>query len=204
MRIITRLAVALSVVGILPTPGLGQLGERSLTVSGHYAFETGEPFSAIQTVALRTVEVTVAFRVYSGSAWTVDIPVSVVPVAWVIHNAQDSTYFRNGRWWIFNPARATSHGVGVKPIGVRLGRSIGANALQVGLSGGLVHFDRPTPSANSSRLNALGDLDLELRVPLHGRVAGIVGYRFSHISNARTGAVNPAIDSHMLSLGIQR
>lgn len=199
-----RVAVVLSALALMPVASMGQPGTPTISVSGHFALATGRPFSSVETVTLRTVEVSAAFRVVTERRWTLDVPVALVPVALVLRNPVDSVWTRDGRWWVFSPKRATSHGVGVRPIGVRFTRSLGVAALHVGLGVGVLRFDRATPGANSRRLNMLGDLDIGLRLPIRGRFAGVLGYRFSHISNANTGAVNPGIDSHMRSIGIQR
>lgn len=58
MPMLRGFALAIGLGAALPAGVLAQHGVGSFTVSAHSAFDTGAPFSAIQRLTLRTVEVT--------------------------------------------------------------------------------------------------------------------------------------------------
>lgn len=186
----------------LPSPGVSQESGHTFAFSSSYALETGGPLSTIQHVTVATLELEVAFRIRSNDRWGIEFPVAVIPVALALHNPLGLVYPQNQRWYsVADSPHGTSYGAGVKPLGLRALWFIGPVTIYSGVSGGIVLFDTPTPGANSSRLNYLGEVDLGLRFRLVGRFLATLGYRWNHLSNANRGEVNPGIDSHMLSVG---
>jgi hypothetical protein len=58
----------------------------------------------------------------------------------------------------------------------------------------------PEPGARS--LNFLGSAGAGLRLAQRGHLSYVVGYRFTHISNANTALDNPGFNAHVFYLGI--
>jgi opacity protein-like surface antigen len=117
--------------------------------------------------------------------------VSLIPVAFV-HGDQATLRFRHGR---------TVYGGGADPIGFQLNfRSHKQLQPFLTLAGGFLYFAEQVPVINSSQYNFTfgGGGGVEYMLGSHSI---LLGYRYHHISNARTGNVNPGIDSHILFLG---
>ncbi len=93
-------------------------------------------------------------------------------------------------------------GVGVAPVGLRLSFQLGPgiSAFAEGNGGG-VAFARAFPIAAARSLNFLGSAGAGLRIGSRGGRSYIVGYRFTHLSNANTAA-NPGFNAHIFYLGI--
>src|SRR5881409_2299192 len=94
-------------------------------------------------------------------------------------------------------------GVGVAPVGLRLSLQLGPgiSAFAEGNGGG-VAFARAFPKPAARSLNFLGSAGAGLRIGSRGRRSYIVGYRFTHLSNANTAEENPGFNAHVLYLGI--
>ena len=199
-----RLMIAVALLPPLAAlPAGAQDANPNVSMSAHYALETGRPFSAVSTVKFASIDVSMTWRVAGGQTWDLELPVTVTPVALLLHNLTGPAISIDGALWVFGPfQRVTSRGMGVKPVGIRAVKRIGRSAVYVGLAGGAISFDRPVPAENSHRFNLLGDLDAGLRLPLGDRHQVNLGYRFNHLSNANRGEINPGIDSHMLSMGV--
>ncbi len=86
--------------------------------------------------------------------------------------------------------------IGVVPLGftVRLFHS----PVYADGSIGAAWFPKKFPNSDGRNINAL--LEAGIHVKIWKTL--LLGYRFSHISNAWTGRVNPGLDSSMLSVGI--
>lgn len=63
---------------------------------------------------------------------------------------------------------------------------------------GVAFFPRRFPNTNGRNFNVI--LEAGFHVALMNTL--IIGYRYSHVSNAWTGRINPGIDSNMLSIGV--
>ncbi len=115
--------------------------------------------------------------------------------------------------WFYNPSHTDSlfvlypigkgpdFGVGVAPVGLRLSLQLGPGiaAFAEGNGGG-VAFARAFPKPAARSLNFLGSAGAGLRIG-SGR-SYIVGYRFTHLSNANTAVANPGFNAHVFYLGI--
>lgn len=198
----TRLAVGLFGLTMLASPLRAQYEEPGLTMSVHYAVSTGKPFSGISTVKLAQLELSYPIQLGNHGNWSLEWPVSVIPAALVLRTVDGEIFRAWGSWWAGGARRVTSHGFGFKPVAIRVVHRSGSVETYLGLAGGASWFDRPTPAINAHKRNYLGDLDLGVRIRGMGGTQLNVGYRFSHLSNANTGEINPGIDSHMVSLGV--
>jgi hypothetical protein len=97
----------------------------------------------------------------------------------------------------------TTIGAGLAPLGLRE-RLLAHQRIRVEVSDdvGLLWFRQAVPDPAATRLNAFlaagGELDLRLTEKLWARV----GYLRHHLSNGGRGEANPALDAHLLVLGI--
>jgi lipid A 3-O-deacylase PagL len=116
--------------------------------------------------------------------------------------------------WFYNPTHTDSTfllfphgdgpdlGGGIAPVGLRLAFRVspGVSVFAEGNGGG-VAFARAMPEPLARSLNFLGSAGAGLRFGSAERRSLIIGYRFTHLSNANT-AVNPGFNAHVFYLGI--
>ena len=90
-------------------------------------------------------------------------------------------------------------GAGLAPVGLRFSLQLSPGMLVFAEgSGGGVAFARAMPKPTARSLNFLGSAG----AGLHLGKRYIVGYRFTHLSNANTAAKNPGFNAHIFYLGI--
>ncbi|HEV8382957.1 MAG TPA: acyloxyacyl hydrolase [Gemmatimonadales bacterium] len=107
----------------------------------------------------------------------------------------DSTFFA------FPYGDGPDVGAGLAPVGLRLGFQLGPRATAFAeASGGGVAFARAMPEPEARSLNFLVTAGGGLR--LGQRRTYIVGYRFTHLSNANTARENPGFNAHVFYFGI--
>lgn len=95
-----------------------------------------------------------------------------------------------------------AHGVGASPLGITaVLRPASALQLRLGATGGVLWFDRAVPTTAATRLNFTAAAEAGVQLVDRRDRGVLVVYRFHHLSNAGTGAENPGIASHVLSLG---
>jgi len=97
-------------------------------------------------------------------------------------------------------------GVGLQPVGVRLSQQIGGSVLAFAeAAGGGAGFTRAVPRPDARALNVLasggGGIRIGKRAGRAGR-AYLLGYRFTHLSNAYTAPNNPGYNAHIFYLGV--
>jgi len=94
-------------------------------------------------------------------------------------------------------------GVGATPVGLRFGlRLIKNAAVFAQANGGGVAFLRAMPNPSARCVNFLGSGGGGLRLGQTGHRTLILGYRFTHISNANTAFSNPGFNAHVVYLGM--
>ena len=94
-------------------------------------------------------------------------------------------------------------GVGLQPVGVRFSQQIGGGVLAFAeASGGGVTFARAVPKPDARALNFLASGGVGIRVGKRERRAYLLGYRFTHLSNAYTATSNPGFNAHIFYLGL--
>ena len=100
-------------------------------------------------------------------------------------------------------SRKSVYGGGLVPLGFEL-RVGGGFPLKLVMRGsaGVVEFSRRVPDPGEQRLNFILDAGVAAEAQLTRRIGLGAGFRFDHISNAGTGAVNPGMNSRMLELGV--
>lgn len=67
-------------------------------------------------------------------------------------------------------------------------------------SGGFLGSTAAIPDG-AARFNFATHLGAGLRLPLHGRQAMVLSYRFQHVSNGNRLATNPGVNSHVVVMG---
>src|SRR6266446_1717565 len=104
---------------------------------------------------------------------------------------------------LYPMGKGPDFGVGVAPVGLRLSFQLGSgiSAFAEGNGGG-VAFARAFPKPAARSLNFLGSAGAGLRIGSRGRLSYIVGYRFTHLSNANTAEENPGFNAHVFYVGI--
>lgn len=94
-------------------------------------------------------------------------------------------------------------GVGFQPVGLRLSQQIGSGLLAYAeASGGGVAFARAVPDPAARSLNFLVSAGGGIRIGRFGHRSYVLGYRFTHISNAYTVHTNPGYNAHIIYLGL--
>jgi hypothetical protein len=94
-------------------------------------------------------------------------------------------------------------GAGLAPVGLRFSLRLGQGILAFAEgSGGGVAFARAMPRPGARSLNFLGSAGAGLRLGKRDHRSYIVGYRFTHLSNAFTALENPGFNAHVFYLGI--
>lgn len=94
-------------------------------------------------------------------------------------------------------------GVGLQPVGLRISQQIsgGVLAFAEASTGGLA-FARAVPDPEARSLNILASGGIGLRIGKRARRSYVLGYRFTHLSNANTAASNPGYNAHVFYLGL--
>lgn len=97
-----------------------------------------------------------------------------------------------------------AYAFGLVPFGVALELPVAGPVDVYGATaaGGLL-FSRPFPAVNARRFNFTLEYGAGVRVRLASRRALAVGYRYHHMSNANTAAVNPGLDANVFYAGFQ-
>lgn len=70
------------------------------------------------------------------------------------------------------------------------------------LTGGALWFSERVPTTQSTRFNFTASYELGVRIGTTDAPGITVAYRFHHVSNAGTGAENPGVASHLITVGI--
>jgi hypothetical protein len=96
-----------------------------------------------------------------------------------------------------------AYGFGFNPIGFSFVNDVSRKfQLGFGANGGVLWFDRPTPSDIATRFNYTASIEAGVRLNRGLAVDPQLTYRMHHLSNAGRGADNLAMLSHIFSLGV--
>ncbi|HMS42969.1 MAG TPA: acyloxyacyl hydrolase, partial [Pyrinomonadaceae bacterium] len=71
----------------------------------------------------------------------------------------------------------------------------------VGVSGGLLYFNKTTPNFVGTRFNFTADVGGGLEIKLKKKRALTIGYKYYHISNGDRGIENPGFDHNIFYIG---
>ena len=137
---------------------------------------------------------------YFGEALPLVVATRVLKVhpEWIYDRAHTDSMFV-----LYPIGEGPDLGVGVAPVGLRLSLQLGPGVSAfAGGNGGGVAFARAFPKPAARSLNFLGSAGAGLRIGSRGGRSYIVGYRFTHLSNANTAVENPGFNAHIFYLGI--
>lgn len=94
--------------------------------------------------------------------------------------------------------------VGLNPLGITTHfRQRSYFSPSIGVTGGVLLFDRATPTTASSHFNFTAAVEVGLRIGPPERAGIVLAYRLHHISNAGLAHENPAVASHLLTIGLR-
>jgi len=98
----------------------------------------------------------------------------------------------------------SSFGAGVSPLGLSWVLEPTARIRpMLATTGGLLWSDRKVPTTGAARVNFVATAEAGIRAALSGNTELTVAYRFHHLSNAGLARENPALASHLISLGVR-
>jgi hypothetical protein len=138
--------------------------------------------------------------------WSFSYAPELVPVLVITNNPKyHVTPTEDGGVTVTESGRGPVAGFAVGPIGFE-GRAplaprwsaFGAGAL------GVVWFTRDVPILNSRLFNFTAEFGGGLLWRTRPKFALRLGYKFHHLSNAKTAHKNPGIDGHVLLVGVER
>jgi len=198
MKKLNVLAYAIAL--LLPVAGLAQSDEKNeLSVWGGFApavrvFEPTGGRSWNSTFGIAALRYA---RRFNNSDW-VNLKYTIDAVPLAILNYPDTVATPPGR----TRKRETRYAFGVAPVGLQANFRP-RKKLQpfLGLSLGLLVFNKTTPNDFGTKLNFSTEGGAGVEYRLANRKAITVGYKFYHISNASRGVVNPGYDAQLLYLG---
>jgi opacity protein-like surface antigen len=102
----------------------------------------------------------------------------------------------------FRSVRPTRYAFGVAPLGLQANfRPRKKIQPFVGISGGLLYFNKRTPNVIGTRFNFTADVGGGVEFKLKEKRAFTVGYKYYHISNADRGFQNPGFDNNVFYVG---
>jgi hypothetical protein len=100
------------------------------------------------------------------------------------------------------PTRTTAYGFGGSPLGIQVNfRPRKRVQPFVGLSGGMLYFDKQVPGPLGTHFQFTANLDGGLEIRLKDKRAVTIGYKYFHVSNGDRGIINPGIDNNIIYLG---
>lgn len=136
-------------------------------------------------------------RRFNNSDW-VNLKYTVDAVPLAILEYPDTEATPTGR----RPVRETRYAFGGSPFGLQANFRP-RKKLQpfVGLSLGVLIFNKTTPNDFGKKLNFSTEGGVGVDYRLGNKKAITFGYKFYHISNASRGVVNPGYDAQLLYLG---
>ncbi len=98
--------------------------------------------------------------------------------------------------------RETRRAFGIAPLGLQVNfRPRNKYQPFVGVSGGLLYFNKTTPNFVGTRFNFTADVGGGLEIKLKKKRALTIGYKYYHISNGDRGIENPGFDHNIFYIG---
>jgi lipid A 3-O-deacylase PagL len=191
-------------------PGAPRSGERWLGawVGASFSSPVGTrlgltPDRRLFLVALRAQYLLAAAGPVALAA-TVDVfPLAVVtnnPKWYLVINPHTPTGPRSDR---VESGRSAVIGTGISPIGLQVyTASTRGIRFYLGGSGGGLWFAREVPVPDARRFNYVFEVGAGAEIPIRTRYRVVAGYKFHHLSNARTAPQNPGLDGNVVYLGV--
>ncbi len=153
------------------------------------------------------VGVHAVFPLVRGRRWTFAYAPEAIPLV-VVSNNPNYRSVRNaatGELETVEDGHSNVTGIGIAPLAVELqfdaSRPVGLYA--EGTMGGL-WFTRNIPDVDARSFNFTFDFGGGVRLRMNDRTWLRVGYKFHHLSNAKTAPSNPGVDAKVFLLGVER
>ena len=128
--------------------------------------------------------------------------IDVTPLA--VLSFPDFDYVRTGAntYRAVSPQRSTRYAFGFSPVGLQ-GNFRPRKKLQpfVEGTGGLLFFNKDTPTFIGKKLGFTADVGAGIEYQLKDGRAVTFGYKYFHISNANRGLENPGFDNNLIYVG---
>jgi opacity protein-like surface antigen len=100
------------------------------------------------------------------------------------------------------PDRTTAVGFGAAPLGIQANfRPRKKVQPYVGLSGGMLYFNKQVPGPLGTHFQFTANLDGGVEIRLNDKRAVQLGYKYFHVSNGNRGIINPGIDNNLFYVG---
>lgn len=100
------------------------------------------------------------------------------------------------------PVRPTRYAFGLSPLGLQINfRPRKRFQPFLGISGGMLYFNKRTPNDVGTRFNFTSDIGAGLEIRLKDKKAISLGYKYLHISNGSRGIENPGFDNNLFYVG---
>ncbi len=181
-------ACLLSLLLLLLTSG-GLAQTTSTPARNDYAvwfsrsFANGHAFGFVQDRSLARFEFRYGRLLWSDYGMALRYVIDVVPVALV-----------------GNPR---VYGGGLSPVGAQMNFGVHRRVQPfLASNGGFLYFTRPTPRADATQFNFSVFIAGGAQLLASPRYALDVGYLYHHFSNANIADRNPALDAHMIFVGV--
>ncbi len=98
--------------------------------------------------------------------------------------------------------KETRYAFGASPLGLQVNfRPRKRIQPFIGISGGMLYFDKRTPNFVGTRFNFMSDIGGGVEIKLKNKRALIAGYKYLHISNGSRGIENPGFDNNLFYVG---
>jgi len=133
---------------------------------------------------------------YSGNNFAFQYAVDAIPLVIASNNVVRRDTSPSTR------SRETTYGAGFNPVGLKgIFKPRSRIKPFVGVNLGVLYFNKQFPVPDSSRLNFNSELDGGIMIFNRSRRAITLGAKFSHISNASTGNLNPGLNTVLFYAG---
>jgi len=147
------------------------------------------------------------FPIVQGRRWTFAYAPEAIPLIVVSNNPtyRSVPNISTGQMETIEVGRSSVAGAGFAPIALELqfetSRRVGVYA--AGTMGGL-WFTRHVPVADARSFNFTFDFGGGVRLRMNDRTWLRVGYKFHHLSNAKTAPSNPGVDAKVFLVGLEK
>jgi hypothetical protein len=211
-----RLALVVAILTLAPAPAAAQVSGgprrplRPWTMGAYVGISRHSPVGIWGLTPDREhilVGLHATIPLLRGNRWLFAYAPEAIPLIVVSNNP---TYVRTGAEGAGPPetvedGRAPVAGAGIAPIGLefQVEATRRLSVYTAGTMGGL-WFTRHIPVVDARSFNFTFDFGGGVLVALGGRTRLRAGYKFHHLSNAKTAPSNPGVDAKMFVVGIER
>ncbi len=214
MRVIQRTFVALSLVPTMAASqtagGAPRPADRLLGLWVGASVAPAQRFGLITDRQLFVAAVRAEYVLERFGPIAIASTMDVIPLA-ILSNTPTyvarTGYTLDGYTYTYNEqtGRAPVYGAGIVPAGLQI-FTAGSRSLRafIGGSAGGLWFTRNTPIPDARRLNFMLEAGGGIELIARSGRAVVVGYKYQHLSNAGTAALNPGFDTQMVYVGMMR